>query len=29
MNVDQMIIAACPAKYDARVVSTSCAPETV
>src|ERR687890_244843 len=29
MNVDQMIIAACPAKYDARVVSTSWAPETV
>src|SRR5829696_9032481 len=29
MNVDQMIIAAWPAKYDARVVSTSWAPETV
>src|SRR4051812_25184041 len=29
MNVDQMTIAACPAKYDARVVSTSCSPETV
>src|SRR3954467_13576670 len=28
MNVDQMIIAAWPAKYDARVVSTSCAPDT-
>ena len=28
MKLDQMIIAACPAKYDARVVSTSCAPVT-
>src|SRR3954452_21461235 len=27
-NVDQMNIAALPAKYDARVVSTSCAPGT-
>src|SRR4051812_32404122 len=29
MNVDQMTIAAFPAKYDARVVSTSWAPDTV
>ena len=28
MKLDQMIIAAWPAKYDARVVSTSCAPLT-